>query len=198
MHPPFSFRLAEKTASAGACRRPTAACGGSWAGDKRAVHGPKEKALGAKPRAESARFGKCGGRVNRCGGCRQPRLPCALLRWSKDPWAVQTVRRADGVQNRICPGFSFRTFRFARCCPGGCGQRRRDTRVPPYHRPGRGARRCRVFRAFRRGRFHIGPPPGAPLAPGERQRKETLVNSLTTHVPPPQLLCGDQALQVPW
>ena len=165
---------------------------------ERAAAGPREKAPGAGLCTAGARSGKYESRANRSDRCWKPRRPCAVPRWSKYPGAAQTVRRADGVQNRICPGFSFRTFRFARCCPGGCGRRRRDTRVPPYHRPGRGARRCRVFRAFRRGRFHIGPPPGAPLAPGERQRKETLVNSLTTHVPPPQLLCGDQALQVPW
>ena len=121
MHPPFSFRLAKKTAPAGACRRPTATGGGSWAGGKRAVHGPKEKTLRRRDGPNGPSLRVTG--VVRIGpaGVDGPAVP------APDPSREELHPRTTALGGRTgCKTelayFCSRAFRSAARCPGGRGE----------------------------------------------------------------------------
>ena len=94
---------------------------------------------------------------------------------------------------RICLHFYLRAFRCARRWPGRHGQRRGH--MGPVLPPPGARRILSAFPFSCKSQWKIGLPPGAPPAPGERQRKEALASSFTTHALPPQLLCGNAALQ---
>ena len=94
MNPPFLFLVRQK--------------------EKRAVHGPKEKALGPNP-SLSVRFGQNGGRASRC-----PRKLIVSYRVRLGLWEQRSASPQLGVWVRLSgwlsdlTSVSFRAFRFAK------------------------------------------------------------------------------------